>query len=279
MKPKMKWMVCWGVFGMLAIGAKAVTPAELAALLESSTKLTVIDIRDESAFRHGHIPNAINVPERVLALKKLPPLGYVVVYGQGLGKENLEGAVAALNKKAGIKAEALEGGYAVWQTHQRRTTQATGLQKEALNVISYQSLRDLNIDEDVVLVDLRKEPEPEAGLQTRQGDALPVPALTSLEDKFPGKAVVKSPFEVPGVGGSQSQGRQSDAAGGEPPLMVLIDNGDGEAHRMARILKANGVLRVVILAGGERIIERDGVTGLQRMGMGSQELEMKNEQE
>ena len=64
--------------------------------------------------------------------------------------------------------------------------------------------------------------------------------------------------------------RQSD----KPlPLMVLIDDGDGKALEMARILKANGVQRVVVLAGGERILERDGAPGLQRMGMGAIEVE------
>ncbi|VGO16049.1 hypothetical protein PDESU_04639 [Pontiella desulfatans] len=278
MKPKMK-MVRWlGLAGLLALGAEAVSPAELDALLQSSTKVTLIDVRDESMFRHGHIPNAINVPERVLALKKLPPLGFVVVYGQGFG-EDLSGAVDILNEKPGIKAEALDGGYAAWQTRKGRTTQATGFQKEALNVITYQNLQDLDTTDEVVLVDLRKEPEPEAtsGIQARQADALPAPTLTPLAEKFPGKTVVKSPFEVAGVAGSGHQGRQADAVGREAPLMVLIDNGDGEAQKMARILKANGVHRVVILAGGEKILERDGAAGLQRLGMGSQELEMNNE--
>jgi hypothetical protein len=95
----------------------------------------------------------------------------------------------------------------------------------------------------------------------------------SLSKKFPGKPVVKSPFDVAGVPGSGKLARQAD----KPlPLMVLIDNGDGKAQKMARILKANGVQRVVVLAGGERILERDGAPGLQRMGMGGKEVEVKD---
>lgn len=274
MKTRMRWGLI-GVAGLLAIGAKAVGPAELEGLLDSSTTVTVIDIRDESRFQHGHIPNAINVPERVLALKNLPPLGSVVVYGQGLGSGNMVEAVRILNDKPGIKAEALDGGYAGWEMHRGNTTQAAGLSKEVLNVISYQTLQELETEDEIVLVDLRKAKRPEGSTRkmTRQGDALPADGFTPLAERFPGKSVVKSPFDVAGVSGSGKLGRQAESTTEEVPLMVLIDNGDGEAQKMARILKANGVYRVVILAGGEKILERDGASGLQRMGMGTQTVE------
>jgi rhodanese-related sulfurtransferase len=180
-------------------------------------------------------------------------------------------AVAALNKKTGIQAEILEGGYAAWQMSQGSTTQAAGLHQDAVNIISYQSLKDLHVaNGDVVLVDLRT-PQP-TGKLTRQGEA-ELKDPVSLPKKFPGKPVVKSPFDVAGVPGSGKLARQAD----KPlPLMVLIDNGDGEAQKMARILKANGVQRVVVLAGGERILERDGATGLKRMGLGVKEVEVKD---
>jgi len=51
--------------------------------------------------------------------------------------------------------------------------------------------------------------------------------------------------------------------------MVLIDGGgpDNSAQEMARTLKANGIKRVVILAGGEEILSRGGKPGLQRTGI------------
>jgi rhodanese-related sulfurtransferase len=252
-----------------------VDSGQLDELLQSSTKVTVVDIRDESRFQHGHIPNAINIPERVLELKQLPPLGYVVVYGQGLGTENMTEAARILNEKPGIKAEVLEGGYVGWEMSKGNTTQAAGLQGEVLNVISYQSLQELQSEDEIILVDLRTPPvvQKEPGVLTRQGVAPPVAALTSLSEKFPGMSVVKSPFDAPGVLRSGQMARQSSTAT-VTPLMVLIDNGDGEAQKMARILNANGVRRVVILAGGEKILERDGAPGLQRMGMGSQVVEI-----
>ena len=117
---------------------------------------------------------------------------------------------------------------------------------------------------DVVLVDLRTPPP-----LTRQGEEAENQPV-SLSEKFPGKSIVKSPFEVAGVPGSGKLARQAD----KPlPLMVLIDDGDGKALEMARTLRANGLQRVVVLAGGERILERDGAPGLQRMGLGATEAE------
>jgi hypothetical protein len=74
--------------------------------------------------------------------------------------------------------------------------------------------------------------------------------------------VTRSPFDLP-------QLRQSESGGGVKPLLVLIDDGgaDNSALEMARVLKANGVRRVVILAGGEEILSRAGKPGLQRRGV------------
>ena len=266
MKPLGKIVWALGVAGVLATPARALTAAELAAMLEAKQPVALIDVRDASIYRQGHIPNAINVPIRVLARKKLPPLGHVVVYGRGLGEEDMQEALRVLNQKPGITAEVLEGGYAAWEMNMGATTQAAGLRAgDNVDVISYQILMDLHAaDGDVVLVDLRSPPP-----LSRQGESAESQPV-SLEKKFPGKAVVKSPFDVAGVPGSGKLARQSD----KPlPLMVLIDDGDGKAQQMARTLRANGLRRVVVLAGGERILERDGAPGLQRIGMGASESE------
>lgn len=255
--------------GVLTIPVMALTASELGVLLNEKTPVTLIDVRDGSFFQRGHLPGAINVPVRVLPLKKLPPLGRVVVYGRGLGQEDMDAALRFLNEKPGIKAELLEGGYAAWEMSRGTTTQSAGLQEDdGVNVISYQGLQKLYVnDDDVVLVDLRT-PAP----LTRQGVDVEEQPVSLLET-FPGKSVVKSPFEVAGVPGSGKMARQSD----QPlPLMVLIDDGDGKAQEMARILNANGVQRVVVLAGGEKILERAGIPGLQRIGMGATEAEKKN---
>ena len=63
---------------------------------------------------------------------------------------------------------------------------------------------------------------------------------------------------------------KTKAATSTPPLLVLIDNGDGVAQTMARTLKANGLKRYVILTGGELILSRQGQAGLQRSSPASQ---------
>lgn len=258
-----------------ASGAWALTPAELQVLVDSGATVTIIDIRTGSLYQMGHVPNAINVPEHVLARKNLPALGHVVVYGRGLGTEDIDLAVQLLNDKPGIQAEALDGGYAAWKTNRGTTTQQAGLQREQLNYITYQDLSGIQAD-DVVLVDLRKPPEAQSGGLTRQGEAAAPAPLTSLAEKFPGRTVVQSPFEVSAVASRGSGGLSRQSA--QPvPVMVLIDSGDGEAEKTARILRANGISRVVILAGGEEILKRDGAAGLSRMGIGSQTVEDSHE--
>lgn len=266
MSAVLKKTIWLGILLLGANGASAMTAGALHALQDQGEPIALVDVREASLFQAGHIPNAINVPIWVLERKKLPPLGRVVVYGRGLGSEDMLKAVELLNAKPGIHAEILEGGYAAWKRLGGQTTQPAGLQEEVLEVVSYQGLQDVCKNEkNMVLVDLRAKP---SGTLSRQGEEEPQP--TSLAEKFPGSKVVSSPFDVAGVPGSGKLARQSDAP---LPLMVLIDDGDGKAQEMARILKENGITRVVILAGGERILERDGAAGLQRMGMGSNELE------
>ena len=82
-------------------------------------------------------------------------------------------------------------------------------------------------------------------------------ALTDLQAEFPGKRLARSRAEALG------------SAAGAPPLVVLIDSGDGTAEAEARRLKAAGTHPAVILAGGELILSRHGQAGLQRKAPGS----------
>ncbi|NLX26442.1 MAG: rhodanese-like domain-containing protein [Lentisphaerae bacterium] len=262
----------------------AITSAELRELMDADEAVTVIDIRSENFYSAGHIPNAINIPERVLEFKNLPPLGRVVVYGSGVGMEKMDKAVMLLNEKEGITAEALEGGYAAWESTSGTTTQPPGFQPEKLNYVTYQSLEEID-ESNLVLVDLRKADEVPTGRLTRQGEEImESEPLTPLAEKFPGRAVVKSPFDVPAVaqsstGGSSGGLQRMAEEPPVPPVMVLIDSGDGSAEKMARILKANGVNRVIILAGGEEILKRDGKPGLMRMGAGAQTVTVEDNDE
>ncbi|MBN2161729.1 MAG: hypothetical protein JXR25_09080 [Pontiellaceae bacterium] len=272
-------VVCAAMAALGVISSWAATPTGLKDLMDAGEPVTVIDIRPEGFYQSGHIPNAINIPARVLALKKLPPLGRVVVYDSGLGTEKINQAVQLLNEKSGIQAEALEGGYAAWEMARGSTTQPIGFTAEKPAYISYQDLTQLDAA-DAVLVDLRTAPEPEEGKLTRQGEPAAPEPLTSLSEVFPGRSVVTSPFDVSGVvnrpeTGEGGLGRMADPP--PVPVMILIDNGDGAAEKTARILKANGIKRVVILAGGEEILKRRGAPGLMRMGMGAETVEVDDE--
>ena len=241
-----------------AVACCAMTPAELEQQLARGGKITAIDIRSTSLFQKGHIPGAINVPASLIPQKQLPPMGRVVVYDSGLGGDEAGAAVTALNRKKGIQAEVLEGGFASWETNQGLTTRESGLHAEELPMISYEQLKKSQ-GAHMVLVDLRKaSKQPE--LQSA-GGTVTNQSLTDLHKTFPmTRGVTTSPLDLP---------RQRQAAGAttEPPLLVLIDSGDGvTAREMARTLRANGLKRVVILAGGEAVLAHEGKPGLQRLG-------------
>ncbi|MBL9167079.1 MAG: rhodanese-like domain-containing protein [Verrucomicrobiales bacterium] len=236
----------------------AVQPAEVQRRMQAGEKVMFIDVRSTDFFQKGHVPGAMNVPVGLLAEKRLPKLGRVVLYDDGLGGGQAETALPLLNAKPGIQAEILEGGFAGWTESGGATTAAFGISKEEIPMITYQKLKAVSPD-DVVLVDLRTvTPAPAAGPAAKSTVA--APALTDLRSEFPGMPVTKSPFALATTRKSGTPG-----AGGSP-LLVLVDNGDGKAEETARALRANGATRFVILAGGERTLSRQGQPGLQRLG-------------
>jgi rhodanese-related sulfurtransferase len=220
--------------------ASAASVAGLREQLAAGGRITVVDIRSPIAFKQEHIPGAINIPASLCPLKNLPPLGQVVVCGDGLGTDETE-AAAALAQKPGLKVDVLEGGFAAWKSSRAFTTRGPGLKAETFNFITYARLKGAKPD-GVVLLDLRKPPA--AGARP----------LTDLSAEFPQ------------MRRAQSRDEAARGASGGPSLMVLIDSGDGTAEEEARKLKAGGSHNYVILAGGELILARKGQAGLQRHG-------------
>lgn len=101
----------WIIIILLTAGYNlcfAITANELKGLMEKNAQITIIDARSRSAFAQGHILNAINIPCDILKNKPLPPIGNVVVYGDGL-KKDIQTAVDALNGQQGIDADILKG--------------------------------------------------------------------------------------------------------------------------------------------------------------------------
>lgn len=237
------------------------TVAELQQRLADGKQVTIIDVRPNELYRNGHIDGAINIPANLLLEKKLPALGPVIVCAEGLGRDKVEDAVSCLNQKTGIQAEALDGGFAAWETARGSNTRAMGMQPESLVRITYDQLKSTRLNE-IVLVDLRRNNSVQRQSGNSATNAAGVP-LTDLSKEFPGAMISPSPFSIPAT--KQS----SNTRGQSAPLLVLIDTGNGTAEETARSLKANGYHRVVILAGGEQALARQGQPGLQRMGLGS----------
>jgi rhodanese-related sulfurtransferase len=218
--------------------ASALNVAGLQKLQAQGASITVIDVRSPSAFAAEHIPGAINLPAPVVSLKQLPPLGRVVVYGDGLIKDDDTTAAASLAAKPGIQVEILTGGYAAWKSAQGLTTRGSGLKRESFNYITYAQLKASK--KNLVLFDLRHP------------RATGAPALTDLSTEFPALKQVQSHVEaLQGVSVT-------------PSLVVLIDDGNGDSEKEARLLKMSGTHNYVILAGGEMILSRHGQAGLQR---------------
>jgi len=88
---------------------------ELIYKLESG-KVTILDVRQESEYKQGHIANAISIPIKELSkrLKELPKRSEIVAYCRGPFCVYADEAVALL-KKAGYKASRLDVGFPDWK--------------------------------------------------------------------------------------------------------------------------------------------------------------------
>lgn len=256
--PKLSLWIC--CIGLAAASASAITTTELLKQLDQGAKITFMDVRANQLFQAGHLPGAINVPASVVPLKQFSNLGHIVVYDDGLGRPDSQLAAVALNRQPGISAEVLEGGFAAWEMAQPGTTKARGLQAESMPMITYDQLKKIEPGQ-AYLIDLRKQSSDTKKLAvTPNGSAItPDEPLTDLKSEFPGLVVHTSSFSL--VQSARLSTKNSPLV---PPLLVLIDNGDGTAQEEARALRANGHRRFVILAGGESILARQGQAGLQR---------------
>jgi rhodanese-related sulfurtransferase len=238
-------VLCW----TSSLLAGTITVADLQRELAAGDKLTIIDLRQNTFFAADHIPGAINIPATLCPAKKLPPLGKVVVYDDGLGLRGLadfQKAVTALSQKPGITVDVLSGGYAAWQTANGLTTAGRGMKSEKFNYITYNELQAA-VPAGVMLVDLRK---------LTKEVLKNASSLTDLSHEFPGRRL------------THSVSAQAATASNSTALLVLIDSADGTSEATARLLKAQGVRQYVILMGGELAIQRKGKPGLERNGGG-----------
>jgi rhodanese-related sulfurtransferase len=259
------------LFALAPVGLFAITPRELAERLDRGEQVTLIDVRPSSQFESGHIPGAINIPSPLLSAKQLPPLGKVIAYGDGLGRSDEATAAEVLSRKPGIQAIALTGGFAAWESFSLPTTRPPGLLREMIPLISYQQLV-ASTGAGIAIIDLRGNG---GELDVRpSGRTAPPQAqnVTDLRALLPKARIVASRGEVRGASRIASQGAAAAAAARVDPaaeLLVLIDQGDGQADELAQLLRASGNRRVVVLAGGEETLRHRGRTGMGRVSQGS----------
>ena len=229
-----------------------ITVEALKEMLDQGDKVTIIDIRSRVFYTECHIPGAINIPAGIIARKPLPPIGRVIACGDGIDKEQTLEAVRTLDEKAGIQADLLEGGFAAWEALNLPSTRRRGVKRERFRYITYQKLKKVSANNrDIVLVDIRGSCEVKKQTSSEMS-AISVENLSNLSEKFPGVEIITL----------DRRNLRSGIKAGHNRVYVLIDRGDGKAEKAARRLHAAGIKQVVILAGGERILQREGRSGL-----------------
>jgi rhodanese-related sulfurtransferase len=91
-----------------------VTIDELVKKIRSG-KVTILDVRPETEYRRGHIPNSVSIPFLELSkrLKELPKRNEIIAYCRGPFCVFADEAVALLTK-AGYNARRLDLGFPDW---------------------------------------------------------------------------------------------------------------------------------------------------------------------
>lgn len=248
--------------------AWAVTPEELKEMLDQGAKVTIIDVRHTTLYAAGHIPGAINIPSSIIAMKRFPPIGDVVVCGDGIRLDLTQKAADELNTRTGIRAEILEGGIGAWEALRHPTTHQQGFAKRQLTYLTYEEFeKAVAHNPQIVVVDLRGRSLSDK-TETSQGTN---EASTNLSAKFPGLAIIKPNRRRDSgrISWDISSNLLKKGRGAYHRFhYVMIDDGNGEAEKMAYRLFAAGIKRVAVLTGGEQTLSREGRPGFKTIKEG-----------
>jgi len=260
------FVACAALLAGMAGSAFGITVEELRSLLDRKQAVTLVDMRRNPLYAAGHIPGAINIPYRMCATTRLPLSGRVVTYGDGVDAEAAKAGAEGLRQR-GISAEILEGGFLAWEELHLAHTGTKGVSQERFHYLTYGELVQASAaNKDLVLVDLRAkvgEPVPGAAAMVVTGKS-ESGGSDDLGEKFADvRKLSLRPERGRPVNHRDAMGKlQGEKRARGHQLYVLIDDSDGLSEKIARQLRAAGIRRIAILAGGDKALKRGGEPGL-----------------
>lgn len=92
-----------------------IAPQRVNALLKEGSGLWLVDVRNEGAFKEGHLEGAMLIPADTIASKRLPKGKVVVLVDDSLGLRKGRGAAETLLKNGHEKVFVLDGGLPTWE--------------------------------------------------------------------------------------------------------------------------------------------------------------------
>jgi rhodanese-related sulfurtransferase len=182
-----------------------------------------VDTRPTQVYEVKHARGAISIPAFALAARPLPRSTKVVVYDGGAGATDAETAARTLQSKGHPQFWILEGGLTAWEAQSLPIVVQPGEAKGPLvePIGALELLRLIDAGERLIVLDLRSE---DLYKQSR----------------------------VPGAVSAPDDGRIERAVSGGAPadLIVLYDDGSGDAREKAETLRRRGFRAVKYLHGG-----------------------------
>lgn len=207
---------------LAAAQAADVTPEELRAWQLEGRDFLLIDTRPPNEYGLKRIGNALNMPAFGIASRKLPRARSLVVYDDGLGTREARRAAEELRRAGHRDVQVLAGGIVAWEARGYPGVAPRGVMPIPLvQPVTAARLAQARADGvRFVLVDVRT-------LEEFLGGHLPA-------------AIHGPPIQLDGA-----------LAGVAPEEIVIVyDNGDGEAERQAERVRRRGSRVVRYLFGG-----------------------------
>jgi rhodanese-related sulfurtransferase len=206
-----------------ADGYATVGPAEVAEWQERGEPFLFVDTRPQQLYRIKHARGAINIPAFAVSHKPLAADSKIVIYDNGAGSTEALRAAAALQSEGHSEFYVLEGGLTAWEAAKLPIVAAPGL--SAMPFVEPigpdELLRLIEDGGKVAVLDVR---DPDRYHEGRVPTAASAPAASGVK---------------------------KSAAGFEPEdLIVLYDDGSGQAQKLAEQLRRQGYRAVKYLHGG-----------------------------